>query len=139
MGRHLAPGRGRVVLRADGLEEHLVGSDPELKDERAVPVVAVEPVVPGLQDHPGRRADRLVAGAVDLKVDLVLALELDLFVVETTGKIDVAVGGDQRLRIEAAVSLGSDLGRHFASGGEYTKGVRAGRVAEGTRRGARTA
>jgi hypothetical protein len=47
---------------------------------------------------------------------------LDLFVVELAGKIDVAIGGDQGLRIEAVVSIGSNLGRHFASGGEYSRG-----------------
>ena len=123
VGGHLAPGRGRIVAGPDRLQEHLVGGDAELEDQGAVPVVRVEPVVSGLQDHPGGRANRLVPHAVDLKVDLVLALELDLFVVEAAGEVDVAVGGDEGPGVEASIFVGSDLGCHRASGREYTKGV----------------
>jgi hypothetical protein len=61
-----------------------------------------------------------VADAVDLEVDLVLALQLDLFVVELAGKTDVAIGGDQGLRIEAGI-----VGSNRVAGGEYSKGVTA--------------
>ncbi len=120
VGRHLAPGRGRIVLRADRLEKHLVGGYTQLEDQRAVAVVAVEPVVAGLEDHPGRGRDGLVAYAVDLKVDLVLPLELDFLVVDAAGQVDVAVGGDERAAVEPVGVVGADLGRHGR--GEYTKG-----------------
>ena len=101
--RHLTPGRGGIVLRPDGLKEHLVGRDPDLQAEGAIAVVTVEPVVGGLDDHAGGGRDRLVPGAVDLEVDLVLAFELDFLVVDPAGKVDVAVGRDEPGGIKASV------------------------------------
>ena len=115
---HLPSRGGRVVLRADGLEEHLVGGHPELQAEGPVAVVELEPVVAGPGDHPGGRRDRLVAGAVDLEVDLVLPLELDLLVVDPPGEVDVAVGGDERGVVQAVVFARRDLRRH---GRKYSK------------------
>src|SRR5262249_31527756 len=60
------------------------------------------------------------ADAVDLEVDLVLALELDLFVVEAPGEVDVAVGGDDGGGVEAMELPSSDLSGHRR---EYTKGI----------------
>jgi hypothetical protein len=49
----------------------------------AIAIVRIEPVVAGLEDHPGRREDRLVPRAADLEEDEALVLHLDLAVVET--------------------------------------------------------
>src|SRR5262249_46445800 len=112
VGRHLPAGRRRVLARADGLEEHLVGRDPDLEAHRPLAVVELEPVVPGAGNQPRSRRDRLVAGAGDLEIDLVLPLELDLLVVDPAREIDVAVGRRQRGRVEAVVLARLDLGRH---------------------------
>ena len=100
---HLPAGRGGIVLRPHRLQEHLVGRDADLQAEGAVPVVAVEPVVGRLQQHRGGARDRFVPGAVDLEVDLVLPLELDFLVVDATGEVNVAVGGDQSGGVETPV------------------------------------
>src|ERR1700687_3655142 len=89
----------------------------------------------------GGRRDGLVTHAIDLKVDLVLALELDLLVVDPAGQVDVAVGGDQRGRVQAVESVSPDLGRHrsdipkrFESPRDGEKGSgRARRVGSGPR------
>ncbi len=121
VGRHLAARRGRVVLRADRLEKHLVGGYAELEDQSTIPVVALEPVVAGPENHPRGRRHGLVPYAIDLKVDLVLSLELYFLVVELARQIDVPVGRDEGAAVEAVVAVRADFRRHRAA--EYTKGV----------------
>ena len=87
VARHLPARRGRVLGRADRLEEDLPGRDPEGEDERPVPVVGEEPVVAGPQ-RPGQAGEqRLMAGAGDLEEGPALLLEDDLPVVERPGDV----------------------------------------------------
>jgi hypothetical protein len=79
---HLAAAVARVGVGADRREQHLERRDAELQAERAVAIVAVEPVVARLQRQPGSDEDRFMSGAADLEERLALVLELDLFVVE---------------------------------------------------------
>jgi hypothetical protein len=74
------PGRG-VVAGTGRREQHLGRRDAELQHQRAVAVVGVVPVVAGRSEPRGHQHG-LVAGAADLEVDPVLALELDLLVVD---------------------------------------------------------
>ena len=53
-----------------------------------------------------------MAGAADLEEDPVLALELDLLVVEPARQEDVPIGGYEIPGLEPLVPAGSNLGRH---------------------------
>ena len=101
VARHLPSARVGIVGAADRRQEHLERRHADLQAERPVAVVRVEPVVPRLEMQRGGRQDRLVPRAADLKKDPVLALELDLPVVETPGHIHVAVDPDEGLPPEA--------------------------------------
>ena len=101
VGGHLPSPRARVVPGPEGAEQHLAGRHPELQEEGAVAVVGVEPVVARPQDEAGRDLHRLVAGSAALEEDPVLALELDLPVVEASRQHHRAVDRQQRLAVEA--------------------------------------
>ena len=80
--RHLPATGIRIVGRRHGGEQLLGRGHAEAEAECAIAIVEVEPVV-ARAEHLGRGdGDRFVAGAGDLEEDLVLALELDLLVVE---------------------------------------------------------
>ncbi len=99
--RHLPPGRGRVVGRADALQEHLERRDAEAEAERPVAVVAEEPVTPRRHVEGDRGLGRLVPGPGDLEEDPVLPLELDLLVVDPPRRVDVPVRLDEVVLREA--------------------------------------
>src|SRR5256886_16655569 len=84
--RHWAATRVRVVSRCDGRQEHLRRRHAEREAQGAVAVIGIEPVVRGTQHPAGGDEHRLVPGARYLEEDFVLALELDLPVVETAGE-----------------------------------------------------
>ncbi len=79
--RHLPAAGIRIVLRADGGQEHFEGSHSELEAEGAVAVVGIEPVVTWFEHEAGRDEHCFVAGPANLKKNLALVLELDLLVV----------------------------------------------------------
>ena len=81
MARHLSTAGRWIDCRPNGFVKHLGGCDPELETERSIAIVGIEPIIGRLEDHPRRGEDGFVAGARDLKEDLVLPLELYLFVV----------------------------------------------------------
>ncbi len=110
---HLAAARGGVVLGPHGAQQHLLGRHAQLQHQRPVAVVAVEPVVGRLQGHAGRHQHGLVPGAADLEVDAVLALELDLLVVDATGEVHGAVDAQQGAPVE--LGTGQNLSRQEAS------------------------
>ena len=92
---HLAAARVRVVLRADGAQQHLERRHAEREAQRAVAVVRMKPVVRRLQDHARGGEDRFVPGAADLEEDQALVLELDFLVVQLPRQHHGAVrGGD---------------------------------------------
>ena len=99
--RHLPAAGRRVVLRADGGEQHLERRDAELQAERAVAVVRKEPVVGRLERQAGGHQHRFVAGAADLEEDLALTLELNFLVVKLARQQHAAIGGEQLLAVEA--------------------------------------
>ena len=98
---HLPAAGARVVLRPDRAQHHLVGRHAELEHQGPVAVVGVEPVVAGLEDQARRDEHRLVAGAADLEEDPVLALELDLLVVEPPRQEHGAVHREEGLAVQA--------------------------------------
>ena len=82
MGGHLSPARRRVVCRADGVQQDVVGADAEREDERQVAVVGEEPVV-GRAEGPGEPGqERLVARAGDVEIGPALLVEGQLAVVD---------------------------------------------------------
>ena len=103
---HLAAARARVVLGSHRAEQHLERRHAELQQERAVAVVGEEPVVAGPQHEAGRGQHGLVAGAADLEVDPVLALELDLLVVEPARQEHGAVDPDERVPVGTRAAVG---------------------------------
>jgi hypothetical protein len=92
---HLAATGVRIGGGADRREEHLLAGHAELQTQRAVAIVEVEPVIRRPQDKARGRHDRFVPRARDLKKDLVLALELDLLVVEPPRQEHGAIRTDE--------------------------------------------
>ena len=92
---HLAAAGVGIGGGADGRFQHLRGGEPQFEAERAVAVIEEEPVVGRLEHHAGGREHRLVSGARDLEEDLVLALELDLLVVDAARQEHGLVCGKQ--------------------------------------------
>ena len=105
--RHLPAARGGVVLRADALQQHLVGRDAQREAEGAVAIVGEGPVLAAPQLAAGGDQDRLVPGARDLEEDLALVLELNLLVVEAPRQEHQPVGGEQL--VARQVGLGARL------------------------------
>src|SRR5439155_6297864 len=105
--------------RADGRVQHFGRGHAELQAQSAVAVIQVEPVVRRSHDQTGRYEDRLVAGAGYLEENLVLPLELDFFVIQSTRQEHRAVCGDQLLAGElgSAFALGARLSRHASPDG----------------------
>src|SRR4029078_11291337 len=114
---HLPATGVRIGGGADGREQHLLASHAELQAERAVAVIEVEPVVRRPQDKARGRHDRFMPSARDLEKDLVLALELDLLVVEPPRQEHGAVRTDELIAREARGGLA--LG--FAGSGHALK------------------
>jgi hypothetical protein len=119
VGRHLPAAGARVDRGAHGLVEHLVRRHAEHEAERAVPVIEVEPVVGGPERHAGGGEHRFVTRPRDLEEDLVLALELDLPVVEAAREQHVAVCAQQLLAAQSrgGLPLGAGLGGHASPEG----------------------
>jgi hypothetical protein len=55
-----------------------------------------------------------MARAGDLKVNLILALELDFAVIQAAGKVHGAVNADERVAVEAVQPWGVKLGKFDA-------------------------
>ena len=96
----------------------------------AVAVVEEEPVVGRPEDVADRRAERLVADAVDLEVDLVLPLELDLLVVDHAGQQHRAVQVEQRLAVQSAQALPRPVFAFGATVSSSSAGDSSGRVVD---------
>ena len=101
--RHLAAAGSGIVFRAHRLQQHVVGSDAEHEHQRAVAVIREEPIVTWFQHQTRRHLDGFVARAADLKEDLILALELNLAIVQTPREKHGAIDADQRVAVEALV------------------------------------
>ena len=97
MRRHLAAAGCRIGFRAHPLQKHFVGSDAEHEHQGAIAIVREEPIVGGLQNQTRGREDGFVACAADLKEQSVLALELDLAIVETAREKHRAIDPDRAL------------------------------------------
>ena len=97
--RHLTAAGIRIVLGADGREQHLEGRHPELQAERSIAIVRIEPVVGRLQRQTGGDEHRFMACAADLEKDLALVLELNFLVVEFAREDHAAVDAQQRIFI----------------------------------------
>src|SRR5213079_1135364 len=102
--RHLAAAGTRVVLRADGAQEHLERRHAERETERAIAVVREEPVVARFERHAGRDEHAFMARAADLEEDQALVLELNLLVVELPREDHRAVGAYEIARRQTLVS-----------------------------------
>ena len=88
MRGHLATARGRVRRSADSLQQHLFRSHSEHQTQGAITVVGIEPIVSRPHHHACRGLDRFVPCATDLKVDSILPLEQNFFVVDAAGSVD---------------------------------------------------
>jgi len=92
---HLAATAHGVGSGTDGLEKHLFLGDAEGEGQSAIAIVEMEPVETGFAGHTGGDLDCFVASGRDLEVDLILAFEKDLAVVNATTEIHQAVGAKQ--------------------------------------------
>ena len=110
VGGHLAAAGAGIVLGADSLQEHVDRLDAEHQAEGAVAVVGIEPVDTGTKKKPHSRGDRFVARAGDLKVDFILAFELDFAIVQPAREVHRAIKADKSVMIEAVQIGGVKLG-----------------------------
>ena len=108
MARHLPTAGVRIDRGAHGAIEHFGGRYAKLQAEGPVAIIQVEPVVRRTQHQAGRRQHRFMAGTRDLKEDLVLALELNLLVVQAARRVHHAVGVHHLLTRERGLG-GSSL------------------------------
>ena len=92
--RHLAAAGGGVIFGADSLKQHLERRDAQQQAKRAVPVVGIDPVDARAQKKPHSSGYGFMAGAGNLEVNLVLALELDFAVVQAAREKHRAVEAD---------------------------------------------
>src|SRR5580700_5175317 len=106
---HLTSARGGIVLRADAFEKHFVSRHAERQAESAVAIVGIEPVVSGFENETGSDEYAFMAGAADLEVNFVLALELDFAVVELAREKHGAINADERVAVEAVVFSGVEF------------------------------
>src|ERR1700733_5249703 len=116
---HLTSARGGIVLRADSFEKHFVSRHAERQAESAIAIVGIEPVVSSLENETGGDEYAFMAGAADLEVNFVLALELDFAVVELAREEHRAINADERVAVETVIFRGIEfrcfhfgLGRH---------------------------
>src|SRR5690242_18202553 len=104
--RHLPSPRTRVLGGAYRLKEHVVGLYAQSKAQRPVAVVRVEPIVPRLEGQSGSDTDPLMPGARHLKKDLLLSFEQDFPVIDSPGRIHIAVGLNELIARKPFVRLG---------------------------------
>ncbi len=100
---HLPAAGSGIVLRAEGLEQHLVRSHAQHEYQCPVAVVGIDPVVGGLHQKSGGAQNGFVAGSADLKEDLVLPFELDFAVIQLPRKVHRAVDANQGIAVEAVI------------------------------------
>ena len=112
MRGHLPSARGRVILRAYGLQQHFQRRDTHHQAKRAVAVIRIQPIDSGTQKQPHGGGHAFMAGAGDLEVNFVLALKLNLAIVKPAREEHGAVQLDQRVAIEAT-KLGCIQLGHF--------------------------
>ena len=105
MRRHLASARTGVVSRSNALQEHIVRLDPERQTQCTIPIIGIEPVITGFHRQAGGRTNALMSGSRHLKINLLLALQQNLAVVNPPGGIDDAVGLDQLLMGKSFIRL----------------------------------
>src|SRR5271156_5274370 len=98
MRRHLASAARRVGSGPYSLQQQVFHGSSEREAESAVAIVGEEPVVARLQHHAGRDDQGFMAGAGDLKKDLLLTLEHDLAIVCAAREIHQPVDFREALR-----------------------------------------
>src|SRR5438094_8909172 len=126
MAGHLPPARVRVARCTHCGEQHLQWRFAEMQTERAVAIIEKEPIVAGSHDQPGRDENGFVSGARDLKEDLVLALELNLLVVDAPREQHRPICANELLRCETAgaLALGSRLNGHSPANSPFLRAHR---------------
>src|SRR5580693_2883882 len=95
--RHLTSAGTWIIFRADGFEEHFIRSHSQREAQRAIAIVSAEPIVRGLQQLTGGNEDSFMSRAADLKINFILALQLNFTVVQTAGKQHGAIHLDELL------------------------------------------
>ena len=89
--RHLPPAGTQVILRSNGSKQHLQRRHAKHQAKRPITVVGIGPIHSRPQKQPHDSGDRLMPRAGNLKVDLILSLELDFPVIQPPRKVHRAV------------------------------------------------
>ena len=105
MRRHLPPARTWIVLRAHRLQQHFEGSHSQHQAQRAVAIVRINPVCSSMEKQPHCCGDCFVSRTRNLKVNFILAFELNLAVIQLSREIHRAVQADQRVSGKTGVFL----------------------------------
>jgi len=108
----------RIVGRADRLQEHVEGRHAQGQAERAIAVVRKDPIVACAKSHPRCYFDGFVPGPADLKKDAILALERDLAVIQTPGRLHDAECLNELIGLQPLPFL-NGIGMGRGHGGQY--------------------
>ena len=92
-------------------EQLLQRRHPKLQTQRAIAIVRIKPIVARLQDYACSNQHGFMSRAADLKEDPVLALELNLFVVEPSRQVHRAIDLEHQFVIGQLMRFGSLRGR----------------------------
>ena len=101
--RHLPPARRRIARSTHTLHQHFNWSNSQHQAKRAVAVIRKNPIGARTKKQPHCGRNRLMAGAGDLKENLILSFELDFPVIQPPGKKHRAIQPDQRIAVEPAI------------------------------------
>ena len=96
---------GGILLRADGLQKHLLKREPETQTKGLIAVIGKEPIMAGPQNLSGRHQHCFVPRSTDLEIDLVLALELDFTVVQAPRAVHQPVHSNEIAGLEPVVAV----------------------------------
>src|ERR1700739_279260 len=106
MRGHLIPAGRGIILCSDGLQKHLPRRESQTQTQSLIAVISKEPVVGGTQNLPRSHQNPFMSRSTDLKIDLVLALELDFTVVEASGQIHHPVHSNEVAGLESVIVVG---------------------------------
>ncbi len=82
VGGHLPAAGAEVILCSDCREKVLQGSYPKHQAKSTIAIVGVKPVNAWAEEEAHDGGDRFMPGAGNLKIDFVLALQLDLAIIQ---------------------------------------------------------
>src|ERR1700676_1851617 len=114
MGRHLTPTGTRVFFSADSLKQSFEWCNAEHKAKGPVAIIRIDPVDARSEQQARCGGYRFMSRAGDLEINFVLALKLNLAIVQFPRKVHRAIQTNEGIAVEAMHSGGVKLGNFDA-------------------------